>query len=112
MEDVKELKELAESHSAEAVNASAVAQEAIEKARASQFMAVLEEFFNRGMSEKKFIDVGRIPFICDDVRGIHTSINEIMSTLWWIKYLVLGLVSGIGLILIGVLIAIFTNLLK
>src|ERR1700689_2976613 len=71
---------LAESQSAEAINAATVAAEAIEKARAAQISAAVESaiasFFNRGVQEKKVIVVGRIPFICDDLHGIHESLKS------------------------------------
>ncbi len=72
-----ELQVLSDSHSAEAAQAAAVHQEAIEKARQAQMMSVLEEFFQRGVEDKKFIDINRIPFICDDIRGIHSALKEI-----------------------------------
>lgn len=99
----------AESHSAEAVNATAVAQEAIEKARSAQFIAALEEFFNRGIDQKKFVDINRIPFICDDIRGIHGSMGDIQQDLIWIKWLIMGLVGGLGVIIIGVAINLITK---
>jgi hypothetical protein len=71
---------LAESQNAEAVNAVAIAAEAAQKANASQIEAALENamtrFFSRGVEEKRFVDVGRIPFICDDLRGIHEILND------------------------------------
>ena len=36
---------------------------------------------NRGSVEKKYVDIGRIPFICDDIRGIHDSMKELQVTL-------------------------------
>lgn len=75
-----ENKMMAEAQSAEAVNATAVAAEAVEKARAAQMTDVVEsaiaKFFDRGVQEKKFIDVGRIPFICDDIKGIHNTLKR------------------------------------
>ncbi len=106
-----EIQAKAESHTAEAINASAVAQEAIEKARSAQFMAVLEEFFNRGLKEKKFVDIGRIPFICDDIRGIHGTLSEIQTNIVWIKWVVMGAAGGVGAILVGILISLVTKFL-
>jgi len=72
---------LAESQKAEAVNAAAVAAEAAQKAQSTAMEAALEsamtKFFGRGVDEKRFVDVGRIPFICDDLRGIHGGLDEI-----------------------------------
>ena len=36
---------------------------------------------NRGAVEKKYVDVGRIPFICDDIRGIHDSMKDLKTDL-------------------------------
>src|SRR4051794_8123017 len=78
-------KVLAESQNAEAVNAAAIAAEANQKANAAQIEAALEgamaKFFSRGVEEKRFIDVGRIPFICDDLHGIHESLKSMDAKL-------------------------------
>lgn len=92
---------LVQSHSAEAVQATAVAQEAIEKARTSQLNAAisrgLEEYFE-SRSSKRFIDINRIPFICDDIKGIHEKINAMGSDLQWMKWIGMGFVSAAGLL--------------
>lgn len=76
---------LAESQSAEAAQAAAVSSEATQKAIAAQVeaasFAAIEKFFNRGVQEKKFIDIGRIPFICDDINGLHLEMKEINKTI-------------------------------
>lgn len=83
MSDDKQI--LADSQGAEAVNAVAIAAEASQKAQAAQIEAALESamarFFSRGVQEKRFIDVGRIPFICDDLHGIHASLTEMNEKL-------------------------------
>lgn len=98
-----DMSELSESHSAEAVNATAVAQEAIEKARQAQLNDAisqgLDSFFNHGITEKKFIDIGRIPFICDDIRSMHGMLTKMDSTLSLVSRLVFGFVI---IILLGV----------
>jgi hypothetical protein len=70
-----------EAASAEAVNAAANAAEAVERSREAQIMTAVDKsiakFFDRGVHEKKFIDVGRIPFICDDISGIHQTLKII-----------------------------------
>jgi hypothetical protein len=106
---------LAESTSAEAVNATAVAQEAIEKARAAQMTAIVEsaiaKFFDRGVQEKKFIDIGRIPFICDDIGGIHESLKEIKEKAVTkedfnlVKNIVFGFIALIVIAFMGALFA-------
>ena len=59
----------------------------------------------RGAADNKYIDVGRIPFICDDIRGIHIlmegrekQIDRIISDLWWMKYLGAGFLAAAGLL--------------
>lgn len=99
-----ESKTLSESQSAEAVNATAVAEEAKQKAAAAQIAVALEvameRFFNRGVDEKRFVDIGRIPFICDDIRGIHGVLIRMDNTLSLVSKIVYGF---IGVILIGVM---------
>ena len=94
---------LVEAHVADAANAAAIAQEAIEKSRNVQIKAAIGEaisdFFDRGVTSKKYVDIGRIPFICDDIEKIHLSINAIESNVWWI--MTIG--GGIGgTILLGI----------
>lgn len=71
---------LAQSQTAESSNAAAVAEEARQKALAAQIeagtLSAIEKFFNRGVQERKFIDIGRIPFICDDIAGIHATMTK------------------------------------
>jgi len=66
---------LAEANLAEAAHIASVAKEAEHKALASTMVVLLDEYFRRGKEEKRFIDVGRIPFICDDIRGIHETLK-------------------------------------
>lgn len=42
---------------------------------------------------------------------IQASSEKTASDLWWIKYMVLGLIGGIGAIITGVLIVYFTKML-
>lgn len=81
MDDMVEESDTAEFKSAEVVNAAAVHAEAIEKARLAQmktvFDASIEDFFDRGVIKKRFIDTDRIPFICDDLRNIHLFLKSI-----------------------------------
>lgn len=92
----------AEIKSAEAVDATAAAQKAVEDARAAQIEGALEsameKFFSRGIGEKRFVDVGRIPFICDDIRGIRATIESLQSDLRWMKWLGSGFVVAAGLL--------------
>lgn len=105
--------EQSDAYSQEAIRAATVAQEAIEKARQSQLNESiaegLDKYFNRGVQEKKFVDVNRIPFICDDIRGIHAKMDSMGNDFVLIKRLVIGIVSGIGTIVIGVAIKAFSK---
>src|SRR5882672_7686511 len=89
-------------HSIEAIRAAALAQESVEKARQVQLAEAIKEgldnYFNRGTVEKRFIDVGRIPFLCDDVRGIHAKLETMATDSNWTKRGVLGLYVLIGTI--------------
>ena len=60
---------------------------------------VLDEYFNRGVDKKKFIDVNRIPLICQDISSIHKSIEKIEDNVTWIVRLIIGAVL-LGLIAI------------
>lgn len=66
------------------------------------FLEALDEYFNRGIDTKKFIDVNKIPLICQDIRNIHMDIKEIKGTMTWITRLIIGAVvlALLGTILI------------
>lgn len=104
--------ELSEAHSQEAVRATTIAQEAIEKARTVQLDTAiadgLDKYFNRGVQERKFVDIARIPFICDDIRGIHAKMDKISNDFVWVKWLVMSLLTGLGTIVIGFTIKVLT----
>ncbi len=65
-----------------------------------EMLSTLDEYFSRGVDRKKFIDVNRIPLICQDISSIHTSMKEINDKLdnkfvtkesfWAVKMLVYG----------------------
>lgn len=70
-----------------------------------QIQQLLEEAvlraLGRGQEQGKFVDIGRIPFICDDIRGIHEklmSIDDIKRDLNWMKYLGGGFLIAAGLL--------------
>lgn len=52
----------------------------------------LEEYFSRGVDEKRFVDVSRIPLICQDISNIHESLADIKDNITWIVRLVIGAV--------------------
>ncbi len=115
---------LVESHSAEAINAAAVAQEANEKSRGVQISSIvrdeLQTFFQRGLESGRFIplkdgkmaDVSRFDFICDDIAGLHATQNDmgkdvkelkdntnsIKNDMWWFKLLGGGFLTLAGLL--------------
>ena len=64
-------------------------------------LLVLDEYFNRGVDKKKFIDVNRIPLICQDISNMHKSISKIEDNIKWVVRLIIGAVilAGIALIL-------------
>ena len=88
---------LAESHSAEAVQASAVAQEAIEKARLAQMKLALSEslkdvFGGSDDPAQMKVLVRRIPILCTNIEAMHQAIEDIQSNLRWAVRIVLGAV--------------------
>ena len=70
---------------------------------------------NRGSVDKKYIDIGRIPFICDDIREIKDSIRDAIGedgrltkhVAWTVKmiYLAIGGLTVVSLLIIPVLVA-------
>jgi len=89
---------LAQSKSAEAVNAAANAAEAVERAReaqmASAFAKALQEVFSieDGGGRKRFIDVSRVPLICQSIVGIDKRMSAIEDSLKWVTRVVIGAV--------------------
>jgi len=114
---------IAESHSAEAVNAQAIAAEAIEKARKAQMeellaasearmtdalATALRTVFGENEDAGRFVDVSRVPLLCKSVVDINIKLAGIEKKLdegyvtkqefGPVRYLVYGAVL---LILIG-----------
>lgn len=100
---------LADSQNAEAVNAVAIAAEAAQKASASQMEAALgntlERFFSRGVENKKYVDISRIPFLCDAVEAIDKTLVHIHETqktqandALWTKRIMIGIATVAGII--------------
>lgn len=91
---------------AEAVEtARKVAKEILERTneeRKIEMLTTLDEYFNRGIDKKKFIDVNRIPLICQDISNIHADIKEIKGTMNWITRLIIGAVvlALLGMVLV------------
>ena len=87
-----------------------ITQEKIQ--RQQELMETLEEYFTRGVDQKKFVDVSRIPLICQDIKGIHSFMRDINDKLdkkfvtkdsfWPVKTLVYG---AAGTMLASILLA-------
>ncbi len=56
---------------------------------------VIEDFFNKGQEEKRFIDTARIPFICDDIKEIRRSIETVTR----LVFIGLGIVTTLGFLM-------------
>ena len=63
------------------------------------------EALNRGAKDKKYVDVGRIPFICDDIRGIHSALKEVVTKddFILVRNIVFGFITIIVLAFMGAL---------
>jgi len=98
---------------ANAVAKTAEAQEAVEVSREAQIKAAaasavslqaqqiedaVVKALGRGAAEGRYVDTGRIPFICDDIKGIHNTLNDLGGDLKWIKWIGGGFVSAAGLL--------------
>ena len=59
-------------------------------------LGILDEYFGRGVDKKKFIDVNRIPLICQDIANIHISIDKIEGNIsWGVKILIASVLTGL-----------------
>lgn len=65
-------------------------------------MQVLDDYFNRGVEKKKFIDVTRIPLICQDISNIHQTLEDMKNNQTWL----------VRLIIAGIVAAVFSLILK
>lgn len=74
---------LAQSHSAEVINEAAIHAEMVEKARIAQMKAAVvdavREIFSSNVSAGRYIDVSRIPLICQNIDGLHQVSKETLS---------------------------------
>lgn len=91
---------LVDSHNAEALNAVAVAEEAKQKAQAAQMHTVvtsaLQEVLTQGDEGTKRLLIQKIPLLCSDIL-------KIKGDLVWIKWFIMGIAGGIGLLVIEIL---------
>jgi len=56
---------------------------------------IIRRFFDEGQEQKRFIDVDRIPFICDDIREIKGDLKSVTRLI----YVGVGIVTSISIIL-------------
>lgn len=103
---------IAQAQSAEAIQAQAVAAEAIERARMAQVEAAMkknqaettEMIFNglrrvltEGEEGTKMLLLKKVPLLCTDML-------KMKSDLQWIKWLLMGMVGGVGVLTIALLV--------
>lgn len=55
----------------------------------------INDFFNKGLEEKRFLDVARIPFICDDIKSIKND----MKILTKMIYIGLGVLAVAAMVI-------------
>ncbi len=105
-----------------AVHKAKNAQQAIEVARQIQMQEVIQQMdikiadavergFKAGVDEKRYIDVTRIPLICQSIVSIDSKLDKLVSKeeFWPVKTLVYGIT---GLMLSGVIGALLVLVLK
>ena len=78
-------------------------EEPEQKKQRDEMLDILDEYFNRGVDKKKFIDVNRIPLICQDISNIHIALKKIEDNVTWIVRLIIGAVvtALIGLVIMN-----------
>ena len=61
---------------------------------ATAFSKSLEELFSlpEGDARKRFIDISRVPLICQSILGINSQLKDLQSNLTWLVRTVLGAV--------------------
>jgi len=93
---------LAESKTAEAAHAAAFAKQADIEALHSGLVQAIKEAFTDDDPINRPLLIRRIPAICNDIRDIKADMK-------WIKWLVVGMTTGIGSIVVAVIIAAATT---
>src|SRR5688572_19817461 len=107
-------RQIAEEAANLAVRKTAEAQKAVEVSRSVQnelsderigraLSGALRDVFGEKENSGRFIDTSRIPLICQDIKGIHGSLDEINDTMKWITRLIVGAVitALLGLVIIS-----------
>src|SRR3990167_7102289 len=85
----------------QAVKDAAEAAAQINKPNDVEYLAqVLRDVLEKGKDQGKYVDVGRIPFICQDIRTVKEQINEIHGNISWVVKLIVGAVILAALTLI------------
>lgn len=97
---------LQESKIAEAANAAAVSKEAdiaaIHQNLGDIVDAAVQKAFSAGVADKRYIDITRIPLICQSIVGIDARLKGIESNITW----------GVRIVIGAVLVALLTLVLK
>ncbi len=93
---MENLQDIAHEASAEAVHKTKNAQQAIEIAREAQMasaiaQAVKEVFsLDDGNGQKRFVDISRVPLICQAVVGIDQRLKSIEGNMTWGVRIIIG----------------------
>lgn len=98
-----DLKTTANEASKEVVESAKLAALAVEKARLAQvelnedkvrniMKEVLHDVFDQNVSSGRFIDINRIPLICQSILGINQTLTDLKDNQKWAVRIVLGIV--------------------
>ena len=96
MDNSDELKEIADEASAEAIHKAKNAQQAVEFAREAQLASAIaqavKEIFSLddGQGRKRFVDISRVPLICQAILGIDERLKTMEGNLTWGVRIVIG----------------------
>lgn len=91
-EAAKVVENVAES-AKQAVITAAEAANQINKPTDVEYLAqVLREVLEKGKNQGRYIDIGRIPFICAQIETIHERIEKIDDSISWVAKLIIGAV--------------------
>ncbi len=96
--ETNELKDIADDASAEAVHKAKQAQQAVEIAREAQMASAIANAVKEVFSlddengRKRFVDISRVPLICQAILGIDQRLKTMEGNLTWGVRLVVGAV--------------------
>lgn len=76
-------------------DASARLVEAASKIADERTEQILTKYFDEGQKRQRFIDVNRIPFICDDLHALHAKVDQLM----WYMATGVGIVSAVTILM-------------